>query len=103
MIKVLAIIKTLSLFTALGLVVVGLGSIIQPKYKEYNGLKRQRDALKEEINVLTEAVSELKELQYRFSTDPETATRTARRHKRIADGEYLFIFDHPDRDPESDK
>lgn len=89
----------------LGLVLAGIlffvvfsVSIDVPMFRRYRLAKERRAELHARNDRLKERLAGLRSNQERFRTDPEFVERLARKNRRLAPGEIVFVFDTPAED-----
>ena len=83
----------LILAIAFPLVIIAGGIKTAPKIAQLKSLGERRDSLLQQIQQKNEAISILKENQYRFMNDPDFIEYILRLNKRMKDNEYVFIPD----------
>lgn len=71
---------------------VGLMTI-PPKYRQFEGFQRRRDALRAQIAEKEAEIKALKEKQRRFQQDSSFVERVARENHRVQAGELVFVFE----------
>lgn len=90
------------LLAYIGLIVVAY-LVIAPKLRQVEGMERQRDELRAEIDRLQRQIDELKERQRRFKDDPAFIERVARDQQLALPGEKVFVFDEDGNAQSSDQ
>lgn len=91
--KLFTILRKLFFVVAL-LCVAAVGLMtIPPKYRQFEGFQRKRDALRAQISEKEAEIKGLKEKQRRFLQDASFVERVARENHRVQAGELVFVFD----------
>ena len=79
---------------ALVIMVLGFGGVcLVPKYREQVSLRGQVAERERKIAECERRISEIAEMQRRFSCDSEFVESIARQNRRVYPGEIVFVFD----------
>lgn len=73
-------------------VFVFLGLVTFPKYQRSCELKKRSLELEEVIEKKKREITELKEFQQRFRSDPDFVEKIARQNHRVYPSELVFVF-----------
>jgi cell division protein FtsB len=65
-----------------------------PKYRQAQGLCRERDQILLRIEEKNREIAELRDRQRRFTTDREFVETLARENRRVFPNEIVFVFEN---------
>jgi len=76
-------------------VVIGAGVMLSyPKYRQVQGLSRERDLILRRIEEKHREIAVLRDRQRRFTTDREFVETLARENRRVFPNEIVFVFEN---------
>ncbi len=82
-------------FVMLFIAVIGVGVVVSyPKYNQAQGLRRERDQIRERIAEKQREIAAIRDRQRRFTTDREFVEALARENRRVYPNELVFVFEN---------
>ena len=81
-------------FAAFAAVVVAGVMLSYPKYKQAQGLCRERDQIRRRIEEKSREIAAIRDKQRRFTSDREFVESLARENRRAFPNELVFVFEH---------
>ena len=79
---------------AFAIVIVGGVMLSYPKYRQAQGLCRERDQILRRIEEKHREIAMLRDRQRRFTTDREFVETLARENRRVFPNEIVFVFEN---------
>ena len=79
---------------AFAIVIVGGVMLSYPKYRQAQGLCRERDQSLRRIEEKHREIAMLRDRQRRFTTDREFVETLARENRRVFPNEIVFVFEN---------
>ena len=79
---------------AFAIVIVGGVMLSYPKYRQAQGLCRERDQILRRIEGKHRVIAMLRDRQRRFTTDREFVETLARENRRVFPNEIVFVFEN---------
>ena len=81
-------------FLAFAAVIV-MGVVLSyPKYRQAQGLCRERDQIRRRIEEKSREIAAIRDRQRRFTTDREFVESLARENRRVFPNEIVFVFEN---------
>ena len=81
-------------FVAFAVVIV-MGVVLSyPKYRQAQGLCRERDLIRRRIEEKSREIAAIRDRQRRFTTDREFVESLARENRRVFTNEIVFVFEN---------
>lgn len=80
-------------FAAFAAVVVAGVVLSYPKYRQVQGLSRERDQIRQRIEEKRKEIAAIRDKQRRFTTDREFVESLARENRRVFPNELVFVFE----------
>ena len=81
-------------FVAFAGVIVAGAMLSYPKYRQAQGLRRERDQIRRRIEEKSREIAEIRDRQRRFNTDREFVESLARENRRVFPNEIVFVFEN---------
>ncbi len=81
-------------FAAFAVVIVAGVMLSYPKYRQAQGLCRERDQILRRIEEKQHEIAALRDRQRRFTTDREFVETLARENRRVFPNEIVFVFEN---------
>ena len=80
-------------FASFAAVIVAGVVLSYPKYRQAQGLCRERDQLRRRIEEKSREIAAIRDKQRRFKTDREFVESLARENRRVFPNELVFVFE----------
>lgn len=90
--RVPVIAKVLGLFVVLACLVAGGMAFYRPLLQEKTRLERIRDAYRGDNEAMAAQITDLKQKQVLFASDPDFVEKVARSANRVRPNEVIFVF-----------
>lgn len=82
-------------YFALFAAVIGVGVVVTyPRYTQAQGLRRERDQIRQRISEKNREIAAIRDRQRRFTTDREFVEALARENRRVYPNELVFVFEN---------
>lgn len=85
--------QVLFIFAFVAVIAAGI-MLSYPKYRQVQGLSRERDQIRRRIAEKSREIAEIKDRQRRFTTDREFVESLARENRRVFPNELVFVFNN---------
>ncbi len=84
----------MAFYAAFATVIVAGAMLSYPKYKQAQGLCKERDQMLRRIEDKRREIAAIRDRQRRFTTDREFVEALARENRRVFPNELVFVFEN---------